>query len=462
MRAAIAEKFKGKEYFGHPVGLFVLFLTEMWERFSYYGMRALLVIYMATYLFKDPERAKSILGYPALEGVITHLFGALTAQQMSSQIYGLYTSLVYLTPIFGGYLADRVLGQYRTVYLGAALMALGHFLMANEQMFFFALMLIILGNGCFKPNISTQVASLYAPEDQRRDGAYTIFYMGVNLGAFFSPLICGTLGQKVGWHWGFGAAGVGMVVGMVIYWFGSLILPQGLEQSHPATQKGQAESSRAKMTSEHWRAVGILAILAIFNLVFWAVYEEQGNVMQLWADQQTNWNLFGWDVPTTWYQSFNPMMIFISAPLLTMFWARQNRAGQEPSSVSKLGIGCVLLGVGYVVMIFAAKMVPEASKGSVLWLFGSTWLYTIGELYFSPIGLSLVSKVAPPAIVSTMMGVWLLSNFVGNYGTGYIGMFYDKMPKDNFFGMLALMGIATGLIYFLLNKPIARVMGRKV
>ncbi len=467
MRGAIAEKFKGKEYFGHPVGLFVLFLTEMWERFSYYGMRALLVMYMANYLLSDPVRAKAILGYPHLESLLTSMYGALTAQQMSSQIYGLYTGLVYMTPILGGMLADRLLGQYKTVYLGGTLMAIGHFLMASEQMFLLALIFLIAGNGCFKPNISTQVGSLYAPGDSRRDGAFTIFYMGVNLGAFLSPLICGTLGQKVGWHWGFGAAGVGMIVGLVMYWLGSGLVPQGVNsQLSPADKKANANSktpvSKIKMTAAEWRAVAVIGILVVFNMVFWAVYEEQGNVMQLWADQRTNWNLLGWEVPSAWFQSLNAAMIFLFAPLLDMFWRRQASKGAEPSTVSKMGLGCILLGVGYIVMIFAARYTPDGGRGSVMWLVGATFLYTIGELYFSPVGLSFVTKVAPPRLVSTMMGVWMLSMAFGNYGTGVIGMYYEKMSPDKFFLMLTLMGVVTGSIYFLIKKPIMRAIAKEV
>ena len=210
----------GATWFGHPRGLFFLFLTEMWERFSYYGMRSLLVLYMLDHLFLRPDVGQAVLGFTAIKGGLEAMFGPLAAQPLSSQIYGLYTALVYATPFFGGMLADRILGQRKSVILGGLLMAAGHFMMAFEQSFFLALMLLILGNGAFKPNISTQVGSLYAQGDSRRDGAFTIFYMGINLGAFFAPLVCGTLGQKVGWHYGFGAAGVGMVVGLIIYLWG--------------------------------------------------------------------------------------------------------------------------------------------------------------------------------------------------------------------------------------------------
>ncbi|HET7379718.1 MAG TPA: peptide MFS transporter, partial [Gaiellales bacterium] len=218
-----------KTWFGHPRGLFFLFTTEMWERFSYYGMRSLLVLYMVDHLFLRPDVGKAVLGFTAVKSFIEHLpwvraLGPLDAQPLSSQIYGLYTAFVYLTPFFGGLLADRVLGQRRTVIVGAILMAIGHFLMASEHLFFLALIFLILGNGAFKPNISTQVGLLYPQGDPRRDSAFTIFYMGINLGAFLSPLVCGTLGQKVGWHWGFGAAGVGMVAGLCIYLYGQRYL----------------------------------------------------------------------------------------------------------------------------------------------------------------------------------------------------------------------------------------------
>lgn len=209
-----------KTWFGHPRGLFVLFFTEMWERFSFYGMRSLLVLYMVDHLFIRPDVGQHVLGFAALRGWLESAFGPLDVQPLASQVYGLYTGFVYFTPFFGGLLADRVLGQRKTVVIGAILMAIGHFLMASERLFLPALLFLICGNGCFKPNISTQVGLLYPQGDPRRDGAFAIFYMGINLGAFFSPLVCGTLGQTIGWHWGFGAAGVGMCIGLVLYQIG--------------------------------------------------------------------------------------------------------------------------------------------------------------------------------------------------------------------------------------------------
>lgn len=452
MQKYIEQKFSGKTFFGHPSGLFVLFFTEMGERFSYYGMRSLLVLYMTSYLIADPVRASEIFGYSALLSFLVSVFGEMSVQQISSQLYGLYTGFVYFTPFFGGLIADRYLGKHRSVYLGGTLMGLGHFLMASEQLFLPALLFIILGYGFFKPNLSTQVGTLYPEGDQRLDSAFSIYYMGVNTGALLSPIVCGTLGQKWGWHWGFGAAGVGMFVCMFIYWAGNGLIPK----TKKLVTKAAAE--KIPLTQKEYTAVIALAILCFLNIVFWAIYEQQGNTLQLWADQNTDWVFFGWQAPSTWFQSFNPLMIILFTPLLTAFWAWQNKRGREPSSVTKMGIGCILCGCAYIVMILAAQSVPPDQRGSVMWLVGTTFIFTVGELYLSPIGLSLVVQVAPKPIISTMMGMWFMSSFFGNYLTGYLGTFYETMPKDTFFMMLFGLGIAAGIAFFILNKPVAKAM----
>lgn len=459
MKDFVTRKLQGKEFLGHPAGLFVLFFTEMWERFSYYGMRALLVLYMTKYLLADPAKAGMVWGYPTFEYFLTWVFGKMTVQQMSSQIYGFYTGFVYFTPFFGGILADKVLGQYRTVYLGGVLMAIGHFLMASEQAFLLALVFLILGNGCFKPNISTQVGNLYKDEDPRRDGAFTIFYMGINLGAFFSPLICGTLGQTVGWHWGFGAAGVGMMLGLIIYWLGSDLVPRTTK----IVKTDITAEETGGLTSQEWKAVLALGFLCTLNIMFWAIYEQQGNTLQLWADERTNWSLFGLvTIPSTWYQSFNPAMIFLFAPFLDRFWSRQAKKNREPSSVQKMGIGSFLCGGAYILMIIAAQLLPEGTKGSVMWLISTTFIFTMGELYLSPIGLSLVTKVAPKKIISMMMGMWFLSSFVGNYMTGYLGTYYETMGKDKFFMMLTILGVICGTLFTVSRGPLERAIGKHV
>jgi POT family proton-dependent oligopeptide transporter len=493
--------------FGHPIGLFVLFFTEMWERFSYYGMRSLLVLYMVNFLFLKPDVGQKVLGFTALKGGLEHMFGPLAIQPLSSQIYGLYTAFVYLTPFFGGLLADKILGQRKAVILGAVLMAIGHFLMAVQSMFFLALMFLILGNGAFKPNISTQVGGLYPKGDSRRDRAFTIFYMGINLGAFGSPLICGTLGQTIGWHWGFGAAGVGMVLGLCLYLFGRRYLGVEPSKSEATPQKSAAFIGLyivgivagilillialptllsfipglariallllvlgvlvfligrwlLSLPRDDALRVGALIVLCALNIVFWAVYEQQGNTMQLWADQNTNWVFFGIHIPSTWYQAFNPLMIFIFAPILNQLWAWQQHRGKEPSSVVKMAIGCFLLGGSFIIMIVASQGLEPNQLRNVMWLVGTTFVLTIGELYLSPIGLSLVTKVAPARIVSMMMGVWFLSSFFGNYLSGFLGTFWTKMPRTSFFLMLTVLGASAGLAMWVMAKPLNKVVQR--
>ncbi len=431
MRDAIATTENMTTSQRHPPGLYVLFFTEMWERFSYYGMRSLLVYYM-----------------------IKHL---QFTQVRSSEIYGLYTGFVYFTPLFGGMLADRLLGQRRTVILGGALMAIGHFLMAVESMFFPALAFLVLGNGAFKPNISTQVGALYPPGDHRRDRAFSTFYMGINLGAFFSPIVCGTLGEKIGFHWGFAAAGVGMVIGLLVYLRGQKHLAPDLIMQR---KRGIRQKSSEPMSREDWLKIGAIFVMMALSVVFWSVYEQQGNTMALWADNNTDRMIFSWEMPASWFQSFNPFMIFILVPMLNMFWHALDRRGKEPSSIAKMGIGCILLAFAFLVLIPPARELAIVPKASLWWLTVCTFVLTVGEIYLSPIGLSLVTKIAPTRIVSMMMGVWFLSSFFGNYLSGYLGTFWEKMPKENFFLMMSSLSFAAGLAFFALLNPLKRAIGQ--
>jgi proton-dependent oligopeptide transporter, POT family len=448
------ERAGAKTILGHPAGLFVLFFTEMWERFSYYGMRALLVLYMTKHLITHTLNGGYVFGFGALRSLLESVFGPLGIQPLSSQIYGIYTGLVYFTPFFGGILADKFIGQRKSVFLGSILMGIGQFLLMSEMTFLPGLFLLILGNGCFKPNISTQVGNLYPKGDPRRDGAFTIFYMGINLGAFFSPLVCGTLGQVYGWKYGFMSAGIGMFLGLIVYLWGQRFL---VADHLSKTKAGDIKPER--LTYKEWKGIGGLAVLCVLNVVFWGVYEQQGNTIQLFADRNTDWTMFGWTMPSTWFQSFNPMFIFILAPLFNMIWAWQSKHKKEPSSVAKMGIGATLLALGFIPLILVTRGLGEAQKINFLWLAGSTLLYTIGELYLSPIGLSLVTKVAPARLVSMLMGVWFLSNFAGNYLTGYLGTYYEKIPHDAFFLMLTILAVLTGAAIFALNKPLKKAIG---
>jgi len=326
--------------------------------------------------------------------------------------------------------------------------------MAVESMFLVALLFLILGNGCFKPNISTQVGSLYPPDDPRRDRAFTIFYMGINLGAFFSPLVCGTLGQVYGWHYGFAAAGVGMVTGLGLYLWGQRYLAKD-----QLTRARDTHAEKVPLTGKEKKAIAGLVVLCALNIVFWGVYEQQGNTMQLFADQNTDWHIGSLVLPSTWFQSVNPMFIFLLTPFLNMYWGGQARRSKEPSSVAKMGIGCLLLGVSFLPLIFITTGLRPDQRISFLWLVGGTLIYTIGELYLSPIGLSLVTKVAPARLVSMLMGMWFFSSFFGNYLSGYLGTYYEKMSKESFFVMLLGLGIAAGVAIFALAKPLKNAVG---
>ena len=345
------------EIFGHPRGLTFLFTTEMWERFSYYGMRSLLVLYMTKYLLL-PEHSGDVRGLLTVKSALEGIFGPLDVQPLSSQIWGFYTALVYFTPIFGGLLADRVLGQRRTVIIGAVLMAIGHFMMAVEQLFLFALLALILGNGAFKPNISTQVGGLYAPGDPRRDRAYSIFYVGINVGAFLAPLICGTLGEKVGWHYGFAAAGVGMCIGLSIYLYALPLLPP--DELHKARA---AHVERKPLDRDQWRAIIALLVLFVPTTLFWATYEQMGNTTVLWADANTDRTLalFGLDaqIPTTWFLAFNPFLIFAFTPFVVALWTRQAARGTEPSTITKMALGCF--------GVTAANLIMAGDRAACRW-----------------------------------------------------------------------------------------------
>jgi proton-dependent oligopeptide transporter, POT family len=443
-----------RDLFGHPRALTFLFATEMWERFSYYGMRALLVLYMVKYLL-HPGHAENVIGLGALRSLLEGMFGPLGVQPFSSQIYGLYTGLVYLTPLFGGMLADRVLGQHRTILLGAGLMALGHFMMAFEPLFLLALLTLILGNGAFKPNMSAQVGGLYAPGDRRRDRAYSIFYVGINLGAFFSPLVCGTLGEELGWHYGFAAAGVGMTIGLVIYLCAIPTLPPDQLHKAIATEKKPLERSE-------WRGILALIVLFVPTTFFWATYEQQGNTIALWADDYTDRtiNLIVWhgEIPTTWFQSFNPFMIFAFTPLVVGLWAWQARRGSEPSTVVKMAIGCFGVALANLIMVGAAWQSAGAPDASWLWLLAYFVVITLGELYLSPIGLSLVSKVAPARMVSMLMGLWLGTSFTGNFLAGWLGSFWSSMEKTMFFVMIAGIAMIAGAVILAFDRPLKGVI----
>ena len=424
----------------HPAGLPVLFFTEMWERFSYYGMRALLILYMTASL------AQGGLGFATVK---------------AAKIYGLYTSSVYLTPLAGGWLADKVFGARRAVLLGGIIIASGHFSMAFDSLptFYGGLCLIAAGTGLLKPNISTMVGSLYGEQDARRDAGFSIFYMGINLGAFISPLVCGYLGQRINWPYGFAAAGVGMVLGLIQYVLGSARLG---DVGRRPREKDRAHRDVAKhtlTTAEKKRLVAI-AVLFVFSALFWMAFEQAGSTLNLFADRLTLNRVFNFNFPSSWFQSVGSLFIITLAPLFSWLWLRLGN--RQPSYATKFSLGLLFAGLGFLVVAYASTL-TSSGPVSPLWLIAVYLLHTIGELCLSPVGLSTITKLAPQRMVGAMMGVWFLATSLGNYAAGRVaGFFQTDTPGAllHLFGSVALPTIAAAAILALLTPYIKRLAPR--
>jgi len=427
-------------WFGHPRGLSTLFFTEMWERFSFYGLKALLILFMTA---------------AATEGGL-----GFTAERAGG-IIGWYGFGVYASAIFGGMAADHVLGQYRSVLLGAIIIALGHFSMAIPSLptFYLGLCLIVVGTGLLKPNASTMVGSLYDPDDARRDAGFSIFYVGINVGAFVAPLVVGTLGQKVNWHIGFACAGVGMIIGLIQYVVGKPRLMPALERL------GQTDTHAARSSEPWWRfargewgRVAAIAVLFLFSSIFWGAFEQASSSLNLFADRLTRNTAFGYNFPSTWYQSLNSMFMILGlAPLMGWFWIRLGP--RQPSSPVKFALGLFFVGLGFVLIVPAAKLAQQGTLVSPWWLIGLYFLHTIGELCLSPVGLSIVTKLAPQRIVGAMMGVWFLSIAVGNKLAGMAGGLFDRLPLPELFGAVAATTFVAAAVLLVLTRPIQRLMG---
>jgi proton-dependent oligopeptide transporter, POT family len=370
--------------------------------------------------------------------------------------------LVYLTPFFGGMIADRWLGQRYSVIVGGVLMTIGEFTLMLPDFLFIGLLLLIVGNGFFKPNISTQVGNLYQPGDARIDRAYSIFYVGINVGAFFSPLVCGSLGEdpSFGYHWGFFAAGIGMILGQIIY----LIALRTLPPDRIARVKSATEEKKP-LTGNDWKAVIALILLCIPTTFFWATYEQQGNTINLWAQDFTNRHLIpgivDWQIPVTWFQAFNPFMIFAFTPGVVAFWSWQAKRRREPTTVMKMALGLFMVAISYVIMAIAAHVTGPHEQTSWLWLLIFFAVITLGELYVSPIGLALVARVAPAQILSAMMGLWFITSFTGNLLQGYIGTFFSVMTKEHFFELCAVLAAGAGAVTWAFNYPLKPILEGK-
>lgn len=494
---------------GHPRGLYLLFITEMWERFSYYGMRALFMLYMTQALLFDKE--------------------------FSSEIYGSYTGLVYLTPLLGGYIADRYWGNRRSILWGALMMAMGQFLMFLSACYFHEVFLakwlmfaglgtLILGNGFFKPNISIMVGDLYEPGDKRKDSAFTIFYMGVNVGATIAPLWCGLVGNTghpEDFKWGFLSACIGMLIGAAVFQFYKdkyLVTPDGKPVGNPPKQKPvqASEQIRSKrlfwtmgiatvilaslfaiggadwigafiyatiitvplsiladssLTRQERKQICIIFILAFFVIFFWAAYEQAGASLTFFADEQTDRWIGGWEMPASYFQSFGAVFIVLLAPVFAAIWSFLGRHRLEPVSPRKQAIGLFLLSLGYLLIAFGVKGVEPGVKVSMLWLTGLYFLHTMGELCLAPIGLSLVYRLSPARFSSLLMGVWYLSTSAANKLAGLLSSYYPEngVVKNflgyevatlyDFFMLFVAMSACAAVVLFVLSKKISKMMG---
>ena len=482
------------DFLGHPKGLYVCFATEMWERFSYYGMRALLIFYLTQHWeFSD---------------------GA------SYLIYAAYTSLVYITPVFGGILADQILGSKKSVTYGAILLVLGHSGMAvesNVQIFYISLALIVAGVGFLKPNISTMVGSLYKEGDPRRDSGFTIFYMGINIGAFTATLLCGYLGEQVGWAYGFGAAGIGMLFGLIIFLWGQKYLEglaeppsnKYLQKMNGISYESWAYISGIFMVLVTWflvqnsQLVGqllggfgaifigawllyalfrcapderdrliVVGILILFSLIFWALFEQAGSSLNILTDRGVNRVIFGWEVPASMFQSLNAGFIFTIAPLFAMLWIALAKRNMEPSTPIKFSIGIILVGLGFLALVYGMRS-SEGLQTGVFWIILIYLLHTLGELCLSPVGLSSVTKLSPQRIVGFMMGMWFFASAAGNYVAGLIARatasessevsndIFNLAQKQSFMDVytdVGLIAIACGIFLALLTPILKKLM----
>jgi len=484
----------------HPRALYVLFFTEMWERFSYYGMRALLTLYLT---------AKLIDGG----------FGMDREEALS--IYAIFTGLVYLTPIIGGWFADKVLGQRKAIFIGAFTMALGQFMLATSAwmatggdeisrqfMFNLGLGVLILGNGFFKPNISTIVGELYDNDDPRKDGGFTIFYMGINIGALLAPFIAGTLGEQVAWQWGFVAAGTGMLLSTVwfgararllgtkgmspkadvqrtglnakdwleilFYFLGNIVVVYSLLKLLDAISSGAASAMfisigvilglgilyaivRGTNGGTEWSRVGVIIILAFFNVVFWAGFEQAGGTFNLFAADNTNRFVLGFEIPATWFQNINPILIVILAPLYSFMWLKLSKAKLNPRTSVKFGIGLLFGALAFFIMSMAANRAAGGHLVSPLWLTAVYFFATAGELMLSPIGLSMITKLSPPKIVSIMMGVWMASFAAGNYMAGMLESILNKYDLP-LYPFLASFTLGSAVLLIILSPFLNKMM----
>ena len=426
----------GGDILGHPRGLVTLFFTETWERFSYYGMRGFLILYMVHALGFDDRHAGSV--------------------------YGTYTGSVWFAAIFGGIIADRWLGHYRSVLFGGIIIALGHFTLAFSALpFFYAgLSLVVIGTGLLKPNVSTLVGSLYESGDERRDAGFSIFYMGINLGAFFGPVIAGYFAQAIDWHIGFACAGVGMSLGLLVYVLLRRWLAPGVQRltSRPKPETAVTTPAvRGGLTLADWKRVGAIVVFFAFASLFWGAYEQAGSTLNLFADRYVHLELLGIKLYASYFVSIQAAFVIILSPIFAWVWIKLGP--RQPSSPAKFALALLFIGLAFVLLIPAGGIAQGGVKISAWRLVGCYFIEELGELCLSPVGLSVVTKLAPTRIVGLMLGVFFLSNALGNKLAGWSAGFISTTPLPTLFGATAAVTLAAAVIMFLLIRPVQRLMG---
>jgi proton-dependent oligopeptide transporter, POT family len=431
-----------------PAGLYLISFTSIWERFSYYGMRAFLILYMANDVMNGGPKA--------------HLGGLGIKENTAGLIYGLFTGSCYILPLLGGFIADRFIGKRRSVLLGGILIMIGHFTLAanfadNFGIFIAGLTVLAMGNGFFKPSAPTMIGDLYKPDDKRRDSAFTIYYFMFNGGAFLAPIICGYFGETYLYRWGFFVAGIGMCIGLIIY---ILFAPKYLGEIGKVpihTLNKQNNVAKEPLTKDERDRISVIVILLFFVTFFWAGFEQAGSTLTLFADKYINKTVFGWEIPTSWMQSINPIFIVLLGPLFSALWMKLSNRGKNPASPIKMGMGMIALGMGFIFMIGAVLQRggnnPDTSvKAGLIWLVATYLMHTVGELLLSPIGLSMVTKLAPVRLAALFMGVWYLGSFIANMLSGISVKFVNQYGALAIFSCIAIFVGLLGVVVLLISR----------
>lgn len=448
MTADAAASNPARGFAGHPKGLYYLAFTEAWERFSYYGMTALVVLYMVNQLLL-PGHVENIVGFPAFRATLESAFGPMSTQALASLIFGMYSGFIYFTPVIGGFVADRWIGQRTAVVIGATLMAFGHLAMAFDQSFLIALLLLVVGCGLLKGNISAQVGALYPVEEEaRRVRGFAIFSMAINVGATFGPLVCGLLAQLYGWHVGFGAAAAFLVLGLVIYLSGYRHLPARIERKQGAPQK---------LTTADWRTIALICCVLVISTFQSIAYFQSFNTALVWVQGHVDLTVGTFNLPVPWFNSVDPIFSILGVPLLFAIWASQARRNAEPDDVGKIGIGA-WLAAGANLVLVAAILLFGNDGLSPVWPFLYYATLGVAFLWYWPTVLALVSRAAPAPVNSTMMGVAFLSLFVASAVMGWLGSFYEQMSPAAFWAMHAAIAAVGGISVLLFGRALSRAL----